>query len=161
VENVGSLTHLRGVLHLFLSWARPVQSTPAISPRSIVLLSSHLRLGLPSDVSVWLHHQYSIHVPLLPHSYCMPRPPFAHRLDHSNYTWRRVQITKLLVMQCSPPSHHFSGQNILLRILFPNTFSLRSSLNGRCIKQNKICCRINELEPCHRRTVLLDEVIHY
>jgi hypothetical protein len=27
--------------------------------------------------------------------------------DNSNYTWRRVQATQLLVMQLSPPSHHF------------------------------------------------------
>jgi hypothetical protein len=37
----------------------------------------------------------------------MARPFHPPRLDHSNYTWRRVQITKLLVMQCSPPSRHF------------------------------------------------------
>jgi hypothetical protein len=35
--------------HLFLSWARPVQFTSPhpISPRSILILSTHLRLGLP------------------------------------------------------------------------------------------------------------------
>jgi hypothetical protein len=27
-------------------------------------------------------------------------------LEHSNYTWRRVQITKLLIMQFSTPSRH-------------------------------------------------------
>jgi hypothetical protein len=33
--------------------------------------------------------------------------PFHHpQLDHSKYTWRKVQITKLLVMQISPPSRH-------------------------------------------------------
>jgi hypothetical protein len=29
----------------------------------------------------------------------MARPPHPFRLDHSNYTWGRVQIVKLLVMQ--------------------------------------------------------------
>jgi hypothetical protein len=45
----------------------------------------------------------------------MPRPPRPRRLDNSNYTWRRVQITKLLVMQFSPSSHHL----ILPRSKYP------------------------------------------
>jgi hypothetical protein len=28
-------------------------------------------------------------------------------IDYSDYTWRRIQITKLLNMQFSPPSRHF------------------------------------------------------
>jgi hypothetical protein len=35
---------------------------------------------------------------------CPSRPPW---LDHSNYTWRRVQVMKLLSMQFSPTSRHF------------------------------------------------------
>jgi hypothetical protein len=35
---------------------------------------------------------------------CPSNPPW---LDHSNYTWRRVQVMKLLIMQFSPTSHHF------------------------------------------------------
>jgi hypothetical protein len=54
---------------------------------------------------------------------CSSHPP---RFDHSNYTWWRVQITKLLVMQFSPPSCHFIP---LLSTLFSNTLSLRPSLN--------------------------------
>jgi hypothetical protein len=39
-------------LHLFLSLARPIQSTPPhpTSPRSILILPTHLRLGLPSGL---------------------------------------------------------------------------------------------------------------
>jgi hypothetical protein len=39
-------------LHLFLSWARPIQSTSPhpISPRSILILSTHLRFGLLSGL---------------------------------------------------------------------------------------------------------------
>jgi hypothetical protein len=40
------------------------------------------------------------------HSSYMPLPSHPPRLDYSNYTWRRVQITKLLVMQFSPFSRH-------------------------------------------------------
>jgi hypothetical protein len=44
---------------------------------------------------------------LLPHSQHMLRPPHPPQLNNSNYTWQRVQIMQLLVMQFSPPSHHF------------------------------------------------------
>jgi hypothetical protein len=36
-----------------------------------------------------------------------PFPTHPPRLDNFNYTWRRVQILKLPVMQFSPPSRHF------------------------------------------------------
>jgi hypothetical protein len=41
---------------LSLSWARPIHSTPPhhISPRSILILSTHLQLGLPSGLSLSL-----------------------------------------------------------------------------------------------------------
>jgi hypothetical protein len=44
---------------LSLSWARPIQSISPhpISPRSILILSAHIHLGLPSNVSLWLSHQ--------------------------------------------------------------------------------------------------------
>jgi hypothetical protein len=63
-----------------------------------------------------------------PHSFYMPRPSHPPRLDYSNYTWRRVQITKLLIMQFSPFSRHL----IPLRSKYPpqhmfsNTLSLCS-----------------------------------
>jgi hypothetical protein len=37
----------------------------------------------------------------------MPRPSHPSWLDNSNYTWRRVQVMKLLIMQFSPTSCHF------------------------------------------------------
>jgi hypothetical protein len=36
----------------------------------------------------------------------MAGPSHLPRLDYSNYTWRRVQITKLLIMQFSPFCRH-------------------------------------------------------
>jgi hypothetical protein len=35
----------------------------------------------------------------------MPYPPHPPWLDHFNYTWRRVQVMKLLIMQFSPTCH--------------------------------------------------------
>jgi hypothetical protein len=67
-----------------------------------------------------------------PHSCYMPSPFHPPRLDHSNYTWRRVQNTKLLVMQSSPTSvTSLFGLNILLSTLFLNTHKLCPSLNVR------------------------------
>jgi hypothetical protein len=52
--------------------------------------------------------------------------------NRSSYTWRRVQVMKL-VMQFSASSCQFLPlrQNILLSTLFPNTLGLCSSLNVR------------------------------
>ena len=46
------ITALTSVRHLSLSWARPIQSTypHPTSWRSIIILSTHLRLGLPSGL---------------------------------------------------------------------------------------------------------------
>ena len=46
------ITALTSVRHLSLSWARPIQSTcpHPTSWRSILILSTHLRLGLPSGL---------------------------------------------------------------------------------------------------------------
>jgi hypothetical protein len=55
----------------------------------------------------------------------MPCPSHPPSLDYSNYTWRRIQVMKLLIMQSSPTSRHF-GPNILLNTLFSNTLSLCS-----------------------------------
>jgi hypothetical protein len=67
-----------------------------------------------------------------PSSYMLwpPHPPW---LDHSSYTWRRVQVMKLLIMQLLQPpvTSSLFGLNILLNTLFSNTLSLCFSLNVR------------------------------
>jgi hypothetical protein len=45
-------------------------------------------------------------VPLLSHSCYMPCPSHPPWLDHSNYVWWGVQVTKLLIMQFAPISRH-------------------------------------------------------
>jgi hypothetical protein len=60
-------------------------------------------------LSFWISHQYPIYVPLLPHSCYMSCPSHYPWLDHSNYTWRRVQVMTHLIMQFSPTSCHFSS----------------------------------------------------
>jgi hypothetical protein len=59
------------------------------------------------SLSVWLSHQYPISIPLLSHSCYMPCTSYHHWLENFNYTWRKVQVMKLFIMQFSPTSHHF------------------------------------------------------
>jgi hypothetical protein len=63
-----------------------------------------------SSLSFWLSQPITYTRSSSPHS---SHPPW---INHSNYTWQRVQITKLFVMQLSPPSHSFipPRPNILL-----------------------------------------------
>jgi hypothetical protein len=48
------------------------------------------------SLSFWISHQYSICIPLRSHSCYMPCPSDPPWRVHSNYTWRRVQVMKLL-----------------------------------------------------------------
>jgi hypothetical protein len=59
------------------------------------------------SLSFWLSHQYPTCIPPLPLSCYMPCPSHPPWLDHCNYSWRRVQVMTLLIMQLSPTSSHF------------------------------------------------------
>ena len=89
------ITALTSVRHLSLSWASPIQSiySHPTSWTSILILSTHLRLGLPSGL---LHsgfpHQDPIHPPLLTHTRHMPSPTHSSRFYHPHNIWWGVQI---------------------------------------------------------------------
>ena len=127
-----SITAYTSVHHLSLIWDRPFQS---IAPhpttwRSMFMLSSHLRLGLPSGSFL----QVSAPRPCMHHS----SPPIratcpAHIILLDLITRisgeQRPLSSSLCSFLHSPVHSTFLGPNILLSNLFPNTLSLRSSLN--------------------------------
>ena len=90
--------------NLSLSRTGSIQSMPlhSTSWRSVLILSSHLRLGLPSGS---LPSRFPTTSPL-PHMYYVPRPSHSSRFDHPNTIWWGVNIIKLLIMKFSPlPSY--------------------------------------------------------
>ena len=78
------ITALTSVRHLFLSWASPIQSTypHPTSWRSIIILSTHLRLGLPSGSSPPVFPPRPYTPPLLIHTRHMPSPSHSSRFYH-------------------------------------------------------------------------------
>ena len=80
------ITALKRVRHLSLSWASPIQSIypHPTSWSSILILSTHLRLGLPSDsfTPVFPPRPYTPPPPLLTHTRHMPSPSHSSRFYH-------------------------------------------------------------------------------
>jgi hypothetical protein len=101
-------THKRSSLIPILSQIIPIHTIPSCLPKirfDIVhpptSCSSHWHLYF------WFSQQYLICIFPLPFV-LHPRPSHPTWLDHSNYTWRRVQVMKLLIMLFSPTSCHFN-----------------------------------------------------
>jgi hypothetical protein len=85
---------------LSLSWASSIQSIPPhpTSWRSILILSSHLRLGLPSgSLSLGLPQQNPLYVYPLHHTRYMPRQYHSLRFYHPDIITGSVQIIKFLI----------------------------------------------------------------
>jgi hypothetical protein len=107
MEPKGSLRHSQ----CSISCARTIQSVPShpISQRSILILSNHLSLALPSAFFLFGFSANNIYAFLFPHSCYMPRLFRPPRLALSNYTRRTVQVMKLQIMRFPPPTYHFSS----------------------------------------------------
>ena len=106
----------------------------SISLKSILILSSHLWLGLPKSLCP-VGLPVKILEALLPSSILAtwPCPSQSSRFNHPDYIRWTVQTMKFLIVNPSPlPIRIRLGPKyIRLMILFSNTFSLHSSLNVR------------------------------
>jgi hypothetical protein len=106
--------HRSSPLVPIVSQINPVHTTPSYLSKIHFNIPNHLRLVLPSGLfpsglptnilQVYAH----LFAPFVLHA--LPSHPLW--LDHSNYTWRRVQVMKFLIMHFSPISRHIevSGQ---------------------------------------------------
>jgi hypothetical protein len=110
-------------------YPEPDQSSPYYSILSDIQLNIILPLTSISSywsTSFWLSRQNSICSPFLPPCVLHALPISSSSTYHFNYTRRRVQVMKLLIMQCSSTSRHFislrtiySSQNPVLKHLQP------------------------------------------
>jgi hypothetical protein len=106
--------HVRKSCHWFLFGTSSIPPPNPTSVRSFLILTTSLHLGLPM-VTLLLAFPLKSYINSSSHVYYMPCPSHPSWLDHSNYTWQRVQVMKLLIMQFSPAS--LFSPNILLSTL--------------------------------------------
>ena len=110
MEPQGPLPLFKSARYLSLSWASSIQSRPThpTSWRTMLILSFHLRLGLPSGLFLFDFPTETLYTPLLSHHTCyMSRPSRSSRFYHPNNIWWGIQIIKLLIMYFSP-FHYYS-----------------------------------------------------
>ena len=128
------ITVLASVWHLSLSWASPIQS---IYPhpttwRSILMLSTHLRLGLPSGLFPSGFSSKILYTPLSSpiRATC---PAHLILLDFITRTILGEEYKSFSSSLCnllhSPDTSSLLGPNILLNTMFSNTLSFLSSRN--------------------------------
>ena len=128
------ITALTSVRQLSLSWASPIQSIYPhhTSWRSILILSTHLRLGHPSGFFPSGFPTKTLYTPIsLPTRATCP----AHLilLDFITRTILGEEYKSFSSWLCnllhSPVTSSLLGPNILLRTMFSNTLSFLSSRN--------------------------------
>ena len=95
------ITAFTSARHLSLSWACLIQSIPPhpTSWRSILILSSHLSLGLPSGLFPSGFPTITLYRPLISPIKCfVPCPSYSSQFYHPSNIWWGAQIIKLLIM---------------------------------------------------------------
>jgi hypothetical protein len=105
-----------------LSQIGPVHQPHPVSLRSILILPTHLRLGLPSSLFP-SGFPTNILYAFLFSSICYSYMPYLSHplwLDHFNYVWRGVQVMKLFIMQFSLVSRHFISLRVMSERLISN-----------------------------------------
>ena len=125
------ITTLTSLRQLSLSWASPIQSIypHLISWRYILILSTHLRLGLPSGLRSSGFPIKTLYTPLSApiRATC---PAHLILLDFITRTMLGEEYKSFSSSLCNF-LHSLLGPNILLNTIFSNTLSFLSSRNVR------------------------------
>ena len=125
------VTALTSVRHLSLSWASPIQFTypHPTSWRSILILSIHLRLGLPSCLFPSGFPTKTLYAPLSS-PICATCPAHLIFLDFITRTILGEEYRSFSSSLCDllhfPVTLSLLGPNILLNTIFSNTLSFLS-----------------------------------
>ena len=133
-RNLRFITALTSVRHLSLYWASPIQSTypHPNSWRSILILSTHLRLGLPSGLFPSGFPTKTLYVPLSSpiRATCPAHLILLHFITRTilGEEWRSFS-SSLCNHLHSPVTSSLLGPNILLNTMFSNTLSFLCPLN--------------------------------
>ena len=112
-----------------LSQMDPVHTHPTFR-RSLLILSSHLRLGFPSGLLLSDFPIKTFYAPLLSPIHATRPTNMSSGFDHRNDIWWGIQSIKILFsLFHSPVTSSLLGPNNLLGTLFSKTLNLRASLN--------------------------------
>jgi hypothetical protein len=86
------ITVFTRAFHWSSFWARSILSLSphSLTLRTIFILSTQLRLSLPSVLFPFGFPTNILYTFLFPHSRYIPCPPYPPCLDRSNYAWRKV-----------------------------------------------------------------------
>ena len=128
------ITALTSVRHLSPSWVWPIQSIypHPTSWRSILILSTHLRLGIPSGLFPSGFPSKNLYI-LLSSPLRATCPAHLILLDFITRTLLSEEYKSFSSSLCnllhSPVTSSFLGPNIHLNTMFSNTLSFLSSLN--------------------------------
>ena len=128
------ITTFTSARHLPLTWASSIQSIPTnpTSCRSILILSSHLRLGCPSGLFLTgFPNKHHVYPSPLSHMCYMPAHRFLFDFIIRKILGEEYRSLSFLLRSFlqSPVTSSLLGPNILLTTLFSNTLSLLFSLN--------------------------------
>jgi hypothetical protein len=99
--------HDRPTPVLTLSQLNPFHTLPPYFLNICLILTSRLRLGLPSSPSFRFSNQNSVRISHLSHEYYMFRPSHTPWVDDPNNIWWSLHIMEFIPVQTYPVSSHF------------------------------------------------------